>query len=103
MLISVPLVEVWRGEFLESQHRGHAVVCGSAGEILQAWGNPAQVILPRSSCKILQALPLITSGAADAFGLNTRQLALACASHQGAQIHSDLVQAWGPRSWENRR
>ena len=94
MLSSVPLVEVWRGEFLESQHRGHAVVCGSAGEILQAWGNPAQVILPRSSCKILQALPLITSGAADAFGLNTRQLALACASHQGAQIHSDLVQAW---------
>ncbi|MDS9947316.1 MAG: asparaginase, partial [Planktomarina sp.] len=94
MLSSVPLVEVWRGEFLESQHRGHAVMCGSAGEILQTWGDPAQVILPRSSCKILQALPLITSGAADAFGLNTRHLALACASHQGAQIHSDLVQAW---------
>ena len=36
MLSSVPLVEVWRGEFLESQHRGHAVVCGSAGENLQA-------------------------------------------------------------------
>jgi L-asparaginase II len=52
------------------------------------------VILPRSSCKILQALPLVTSGAADAFGLTSRQLALSCASHQGAKIHSNLVLSW---------
>ena len=91
MLHSVPLAQIWRGDFLESSHRGHAVVSTFEGEIVDAWGNPEHVILPRSSCKILQALPLVTSGAADAFGLTSRQLALSCASHQGAKIHSNLV------------
>ena len=94
MLHSVPLVQVWRGDFLESSHRGHAVVCTLEGEIVDAWGNPGHVILPRSSCKILQALPLVTSGAADAFGLTSQQLALSCASHQGAEVHSNLVLNW---------
>ena len=94
MLNAKPLIEVWRGEFLESQHRGHAVICNFEGELLEAWGDPEHVILPRSSCKILQALPLVTSGAAAAQGLTTRHLALACASHQGAEIHSQLVQEW---------
>ncbi len=94
MLHSVPLVEVWRGDFLESCHRGHVIVCNFDGEIVQAWGNPNHVILPRSSCKILQALPLVASGAADSLGLTTQQLALSCASHQGAEIHSNLVKSW---------
>ena len=94
MLHSVPLAQIWRGGFLESSHRGHAVVSTFEGEIVDAWGNPEHVILPRSSCKILQALPLVTSGAADAFGLKSRQLALSCASHQGAKIHSNLVLSW---------
>lgn len=90
----VPLAEIWRAEFLESLHLGHAVICDGAGRIVQAWGNPDEVILPRSSSKMLQALPLITSGAADAFGLSTEQLALSCASHQGAAIHTDRVGRW---------
>ena len=94
MLHSIPLVHVWRGDFLESQHRGHAVICNLDGEIVEAWGNAEHVILPRSSCKILQALPLVTSGAANAFGLTSRQLALSCASHQGDEIHSGLVRTW---------
>ena len=51
-------------------------------------------MLPRSSSKMIQALPLVESGAAKAFGLTTEQLALACASHQGAPMHTDRVQAW---------
>lgn len=94
MTTAVSMVELWRGPFLESVHSGHAVICDEAGEIVQAWGDPDQVILPRSSSKIIQALPLIESGAADAFGLSVAQLALSCASHQGAAIHSDRVQAW---------
>ncbi len=91
---AVDLVEVWRGDLLESVHQGHAVICDDAGEIVQAWGDPAKVIYPRSSAKMIQALPLIESGAADAFGLKQSQLALACASHQGAVIHTDPVGAW---------
>lgn len=89
-----PFTEIWRGAFLESVHSGHAVICDETGQIAQAWGNPDTVILPRSSAKMIQALPLITSGAANAANLTTRQLALSCASHQGAAIHTDPVGAW---------
>lgn len=91
---AVPFAEIWRGEFLESIHMGHAVICDASGEIVQAWGDPELVVLPRSSSKMIQALPLIESGAADAFGLGVEQLALSCASHNGAAIHTDRVQVW---------
>ncbi|WP_420014212.1 asparaginase [Tateyamaria sp.] len=90
----VVLAEVWRRPFLESMHHGHAVVCDDTGQIVQAWGDPEAVVLPRSSSKMIQALPLIESGAAAAHGLTTEHLALACASHSGAAIHTDRVQAW---------
>jgi L-asparaginase II len=91
---SVEMVEIWRGPFLESVHCGFAVVCDAGGSIVDAWGDPDHVILPRSSSKMLQALPLVRSGAADQFGLTTAQLALCCASHNGAAIHSNPVARW---------
>jgi L-asparaginase II len=94
MANAVPMVELWRGGMLESSHSGHAVICGADGEIVESWGDPAAVIFPRSSCKMLQALPLIESGAAKAAGLTDAQLALSCASHQGAAIHTDMVTQW---------
>lgn len=92
--MSEVLVEVWRGAFLECQHRGHAVIVNSRGDILDSWGNPSIEILPRSACKILQALPLVESGAADAYGLTPELLALSCASHQGDPLHTQAVTAW---------
>ena len=89
---AVPMVEVWRGNIPESHHRGHAVICDAKGEIRAAWGDPEAVILPRSSCKMLQALPLVESGAAD--GLSSERLALACASHNGAAMHVERVARW---------
>lgn len=94
MTQAAPFAEVWRGPFLESVHSGHAVICDDSGQIVEAWGNPDQIVMPRSSSKMIQALPLITSGAADAHSLTTEQLALACASHQGAAIHTDRVGVW---------
>jgi L-asparaginase II len=89
---AVVMAEIWRGDVAESQHRGHAVICDARGEVRAAWGDPDRVILPRSSCKMLQALPLVESGAAE--GLSAERLALACASHQGAAMHVGRVAAW---------
>lgn len=91
---AVPMIELWRGGMLESLHSGHAVICDDTGQIVQAWGDPETVIFPRSSCKMLQALPLLDSGAAAAHGLTDRQIALSCASHQGAAIHTHAVTEW---------
>ena len=90
----IPMVELWRGGLLESTHLGHAVLVDDTGQIVQAWGDPERIIFPRSSCKMIQALPLVESGAADAYGLTTAQLALACASHQGAALHVNAARDW---------
>lgn len=89
---AVRMIEVWRGERCESAHAGHAAVVDAAGALVEGWGDPGVVIYPRSSCKMVQALPLVESGAAD--GLETTRLALACASHNGAAIHTGAVARW---------
>ncbi|MFZ1479157.1 MAG: asparaginase [Paracoccaceae bacterium] len=90
---AVPMAELWRGGVLESTHLGHAVIC-DAGGVVEAWGNPAAVIFPRSSCKMIQALPLLETGAATARRLTDAHLALSCASHQGAHLHVDMAGRW---------
>jgi L-asparaginase II len=47
----------------------------------------------RSSAKPHQAIPLLASGAADGFGFNEREIALACASHSGEPIHTEVAAA----------
>lgn len=88
-----PLADLWRGGILESSHLGHVVICDAKG-VTEAWGNPDAVIFPRSSCKMIQALPLIETGAADAVGLTEAHLAFACASHQGEARHVKLAGDW---------
>ena len=51
MIKPAPFAEIWRGPFLESAHLGHAVVCDETGQVVQAWGDPDLVVLPRSSSK----------------------------------------------------
>lgn len=91
---AVPMVELWRGPLLESLHHGHAVVMRATGDVVESWGNPDLSFYPRSSCKMIQALPLVESGVAARFGLGGTHLALACASHQGAGIHARSVAGW---------
>jgi len=90
---AVPVAELWRGGVLEGVHLGHAVICDARG-VVEAWGNPQAVIFPRSSCKMIQALPLLETGAATARGLTDAHLALACASHQGAALHVGMAGRW---------
>lgn len=50
--------------------------------------------MPRSAVKSIQVLPLLTSGAADAFSVSDDELALACSSHGAETEHVDAVSAW---------
>jgi len=88
------LVEITRGGTVESRHRGRAVVVDARGHVVAKWGDSTGPIFPRSAIKSLQALPLIETGAFDAFGLGDEELALACASHVADARHTGLVQAW---------
>jgi L-asparaginase II len=88
------LVKVPRGEEIESFHRGAVAIVNANGETLAAWGDVERPIFPRSAAKMIQALPLIESGAADRFGLSDAHIALACASHSGEPGHVHAVEAW---------
>lgn len=89
----VPLVAVRRGAVVESVHRGRLVFCDPSGEVLDAAGDPDAYVYARSSAKPFQALPLVLSGAADAFGLTDEELASACASHNAEESHLAAVRS----------
>src|ERR1700720_1331469 len=78
------LVEVLRGTLVESRHRGAVAVADAHGAAVLAIGDVTTPIFPRSAVKALQALPLVETGAADAFGFGDEELALAFASPSGA-------------------
>jgi L-asparaginase II len=86
-----PLVEVTRGGITESRHRGHVVAVEPDGTVVASLGRPETVTYLRSSAKPHQAIPLIASGAADRFGFSEKEIALACASHSGEPIHTEVA------------
>ena len=81
------LVELWRGDIVESFHRGAFAVVDAGGAVLREGGDIERPVYARSAVKGLQALPLVASGAAERFGLTNEELALACASHGGQPEH----------------
>lgn len=81
------LVEVLRGSAVESRHAGALAIVDASGHVHTALGDVDRPIFPRSAVKLLQALPLVASGAADAFGLTDAELSIACASHSGEPAH----------------
>jgi L-asparaginase II len=85
------LVEVLRGDIVESMHRGAVAVFDGSGKLIFEAGDIDAPVFPRSAVKSMQALPLVESGAADAFGFGDRELALACSSHNGEPEHTELA------------
>ena len=86
-----PLVEVTRGGITESRHRGHIVAVTADGVVAGYLGAPETVTYLRSSAKPHQAIPLVASGAADRFSFTEQEIALACASHSGEPIHTQIA------------
>ena len=87
------LAEVTRGAIVESTHHGAVVAVDAEGATVARLGDPALPLFFRSSAKPFQSVPVVTSGAADAFGFTTEELALACASHMGTPRHQAIVAA----------
>ena len=85
------LVEVRRGAIVESRHRGAIVIAEPDGRVVKHLGDDGFVTSTRSTIKPIQAIPFITSGAADHFSVDERELAVVCASHEGEPIHTETV------------
>ena len=85
------LAEVRRGPIVESWHRGVIVIADPDGHLVFSYGDADLVTSTRSTIKPIQALPIILSGAADHYQLTPRELAVACASHEGEAIHTETA------------
>src|SRR5437016_5391333 len=88
------LVEVLRGDMVESTHRGAAAVVSVDGSVPRSWGDIESPVYPRSAIKPLQAIPLVETGAADHFALGPAEIALAAGSHRGKPLHVNAIAAW---------
>lgn len=88
------IVEVTRGSIVESTHQVIFVVTDRKGQVIDYHGNIEYVIPPRSSLKLLQAIPLVDSGAAEAYKLHDKHIVLACASHRAQKHHLAAVDEW---------
>ncbi|MCP4632712.1 MAG: asparaginase [candidate division Zixibacteria bacterium] len=85
------MVYVYRGDTVESVHRGSAVICDSDGKIILNIGNPDFITFMRSTAKPFQVIPLIESGASRKFGFTSKEIALMAGSHSGESMHEDSV------------
>jgi L-asparaginase II len=93
MTATTRLADILRGPHVESTHHGAYAVTDATGRIVLSGGDPHLPVFPRSAIKALQALPLLTEGAADRFALPDAALALACASHTGLPEHTQTAAA----------
>ncbi len=89
--MSIIIAEVTRGDIVESRHHGVVVVADVTGRLIASVGDPERVAYLRSSAKPFQAVPLVESGAADAFGFTEQEVAMACASHDATPLHQRVV------------
>ena len=87
-------VHLTRGGKIESTHRIHAAVMHGGGDIAAAYGDAHRLIFPRSALKPLQTVALVESGAAGSMNVSDAEIALACASHSGEELHTTAVGAW---------
>jgi L-asparaginase II len=88
---AAPLLELTRGEIVESIHCGSIAIVNARGKLVAWQGDPQLVTYLRSSAKPFQALPFLEHGGQAAYGLTEREIALICASHAGTDEHVALA------------
>ena len=86
-----PLVEITRGEIVESVHYGSIAIVDSNGTLIASYGDPQTVAFLRSSAKPFQVLPFVERGGVEYFKFTPRELSLSCASHEGSEMHVQAV------------
>ena len=84
----VPLIDVVRGDLVESQHFGSVAYIGKTGNLEAALGSVHDPMYPRSTVKLIQSAGMVSLG----LDLEPRLLALVASSHSGGDVHVSAVQ-----------
>jgi L-asparaginase II len=81
------LAEAVRGNWVENRHRGAFIIADADGRVIASGGDVERPIFPRSAIKSMQALAIFERHAMEKFHHSAEELALACASHHGEDMH----------------
>lgn len=87
----VKLVEVIRGNTVESIHKGDIVIVNSEGKIVHELGNAGRITFFRSVAKPFQAIAALETGIVEEYGLGLNEIALMIASHSGEKEHINTI------------
>jgi L-asparaginase II len=85
------VVEVTRGELVESVHRVAACAVDVEGRVLYQAGDIDRPVYLRSTAKPFIAAAAVEAGVARAFSLDAREIAVMAASHAGEPMHVQAV------------
>tara|TARA_Y100000768_G_scaffold276403_1_gene211947 strand:- start:632 stop:1624 length:993 start_codon:yes stop_codon:yes gene_type:complete len=83
-----------RAKTIESVHDVQLLVVNSDEKVILSSGNANDLIYPRSSIKIFQAIPFVESYSKNIYKLNQKCFALACSSHRGESYHIKELSNW---------
>jgi len=87
------VVEVTRGDFVESVHYGAACAANARGEVVLQTGDIESPVFLRSTAKPFIAAAAIEAGVREAFDLDMREIAVMSASHTGEPFHIEAVRS----------
>jgi L-asparaginase II len=87
-----PLYRFARGGHTESVHHGAVAVVDASGRLMASAGDPYTSTYLRSAAKPFQALPIVQASVQGAIELETREIAVICASHSGTDAHVAVIQ-----------
>ena len=87
------LVQETRGGLLENQHPGKICVVDDTGTVVAKVGDVEELTYYRSASKPIQALPVLSFGLYEKYGLDEKELAIMAGSHAGFPVHVETLQA----------
>lgn len=85
------LVDVYRGDMIESVHHGSIVVIDSHGCIMHKLGNMERITYFRSAAKPIIAISSLEAGIVEKFDLDSKDIAIIASSHTGESMHVDVL------------
>ncbi len=87
------LVEVIRGNLVESLHRGDICVVNSEGKVINYVGNAEKVTYFRSAAKPIILVSNIQKGIVEEFKFDLKEIAIMASSHSGGKEHIEVLQS----------
>jgi L-asparaginase II len=87
------VVEVTRGDLVESVHHAAVAAANPQGDVILRAGDIESPVFLRSSAKPFIAAAAIAAGVREAFDLDTREIAVMSASHIGEPFHIAAVRS----------